>query len=261
MRSLRSNAVAPRIDGDLDVARPRIVRGFAEDDGSAADDGGGRDAAIEVERHSIGGGGDEIAADGGHQPADIHGAAGAGVPGPALGRAIAFERIGIEIMLAIAAEAGQRAVVEGGFEDVGIFAVEIEMQHALGPEDQRHRGAGLGIGRLVGQVEIVSEALIVRRRAEAGGDIHLGLHDVVPQRLQRALQRRFAGFEGEVCHGGVEIHGAHGVADHLVLLAHRLVRLAVLVIGVGIALLDQAAALALGLLQIIVVRRAAGRAR
>ena len=35
----------------------------------------------------------------------------------------------------------------------------------------------------------------------------------------------------KVGHGGVHVHGAHGVADHLVLLAHRLVGLAIFVIA------------------------------
>ncbi|MNT86731.1 hypothetical protein D3C72_2270530 [compost metagenome] len=102
------------------------------------------------------------------------------MPVPAGRRAIAFQRIGVEIVLAVAAEATQRAIEHGQFENVGIFAVEIEMQHALGPEDKGHRGAGLGIGCLVGQVEIVGEALVMCRGPQARRYIHLGLHHVVP---------------------------------------------------------------------------------
>ncbi len=158
-------------------------------------------------------------------------------------------------MLAVAAEPGQRAVVERRFEDVAVFAVEIEVQHALRPEDQRHRGAGLGVGRLVGQVVVEGEAFIVRRGTEPGRHVHLGGHDVGPQRLQRPLERRVASLEREVGHAGIKVHGAHGVADDLVLLAHRAVRLAVFVVRIDVALLEQAAAFALGLLDVEIMRR------
>ena len=179
------------------------------------------------------------------------------MPVPAVGRAVAFQRVHVEIVLAIAAEPGEGAVVERRLEHFGILAVEIEVQHALRPEDQRDGGAGLGIGGLVGQVVVVGEALVVRRRAEACGDVHLGDQDVVPQRLARRLQPGIAEFDGEVGHGGVHVHGAHRVPDHLVLLAHRLVALRVLVGALGVALPLPALLFAFLALDVEIVRRLA----
>ena len=71
------------------------------------------------------------------------------MPGPPFVLAAALERIGIEVMRPVAREAGQRAIEERKLHHVGIAPVEIEMEHAVGPEDERDRGAGLGVGRLV----------------------------------------------------------------------------------------------------------------
>ena len=86
------------------------------------------------------------------------------MPFPALVRAVAFERIVVEIVLAVAAEARHAVVVERLLEDVGILAFEIDIEHALGPEDHGDRGAGLAIGRGIGQVVILGEALVATPR-------------------------------------------------------------------------------------------------
>ncbi len=158
------------------------------------------------------------------------------MPVPARRTAVALKRIGIEIVRAVAAEAGERAVEQRELENVGVAAVEVEMQHALRPEDQRHRGAGLGIRGLVRQVVVDGEAFVMRRGTKSGGHIHLGVHHVGPQRLAGFLQRRVVELGGEVGHRGVQVHGAHGMADDLALLAYRDVRLGVLVIALYVAL-------------------------
>src|SRR6185312_10566627 len=76
---------------------------------------------------------------------------------------------------------------------------------------------------------------------------------VLPQRLQGLLQCRIAGLESQVGHGRVEVHGADRMADDLALLADRLVRLVVLVVGVDEALLRYAAALTFSLLEIVIM--------
>ena len=82
--------------------------------------------------------------------------------------AIAVQWVGVEIVLAVARQARERAVEQALLEHIGIASIEIEMQHPLSPEDQRHRGTGLGIGRVVGQVVVFGEAFIGGSRAEAG---------------------------------------------------------------------------------------------
>ena len=151
------------------------------------------------------------------------------MPGPAAVAAVAVQRIGVEIMLAVARQAGERTVEQRLLHHVGIFAVEVEMQHALRPEDQRDRGAGLGIGGIVGQVVVLGEALVGRGRTEPRGNVDLGGHDVGPQHLAGALEAVVLQFGREIGHRRIHVHGAHRVADHLALFAHRLVRLVVLV--------------------------------
>jgi hypothetical protein len=88
------------------------------------------------------------------------------MPDPACMPAVALKRVRIEIVLAIAGEPAERVVEQGKLQHVGIFAVEVEMQHALRPEDQRYRRAGLGIGAVVGQVVVLGEAFVGRGRAK-----------------------------------------------------------------------------------------------
>jgi hypothetical protein len=68
----------------------------------------------------------------------------------------------------VACEAGQRAIEEGKLHHVGIAPIEIKMEHAMGPEDQRDRGPRLGIGCLVGQIVTLGETLVCLFRSEAG---------------------------------------------------------------------------------------------
>ena len=186
-------------------------------------------AAVEVHRDHALARRIEVAADRGDEPRDVHRAARAGVPVPAPVRAVALELVLVEIVLAVARQPRQRAVVERELEPVGVLAVELEVQHPLRPEDHRDRGAGLGIGGVVRQVVVGGEALVRRRGAEAAGHVHPRRGHVAPEHLAGALERVVAELGREVGHGRVHVHRPHRVADDLVLLAHGLVRLAVLV--------------------------------
>ena len=154
------------------------------------------------------------------------------MPGPAPMLAAALERVGVEVVGSLARQAGQGAVIERQLHHVGVAAVEIEVQHALRPEDQGDRGAGLGVSRLVRQIVGLGEALVRRLGPEPARHVHLGRRDVAPQRLAGALQALVVQLEGEVGHPRGHVHAAHRVPDHLGLLAHGDVRLVVL-IGLG----------------------------
>ena len=103
--------------------------------------------------------------------------------------AVAVEGVGVEVVLAVAGEAAEGVVEERQLQHVGVAAVEVEVEHALGPEDQRDGGAGLGVGGGVGEVVGLGEALVGGGGAEAGGDVDLRGHDVLP----RASRRRASG--------------------------------------------------------------------
>src|SRR5690606_37465423 len=123
-----------------------------------------------------------------------------------------------------------------------------EQGHALGPEDQADRRAGLGVALGVGQVEGGPETLDVGPGADAAGDVELGGDHVLPQPLAGGAERVVAGLGGEIGHGRVQVHGAHGVAHGLGLLAHRQVRLVVLLVpfASAAAVAEEAPEVALG---------------
>ena len=127
--------------------------------------------------------------------------------------AAAGQRVVVEEPLAVERQAAQRAVVERQLHDVGIAAVALEQQHAMRPEDQADRGAGLGVGGLVGQIVVGGEALVVLAGAEAAGDVEALVGEIGPQPPAGRQQARVAVLAGEIGHGAVEVHGAHGVSD------------------------------------------------
>ena len=65
------------------------------------------------------------------------------------------------------------------------------------------------------------------RRADAAGDVLLLADDVFPEPIDGVGQLLVAGEGGDVGRGGVQIRRPHRVADRFVLLAERLVILAV----------------------------------
>src|SRR5271166_5196556 len=94
-----------RLNGDPDVARPRIVAGFPDMDRPSGDPRARLEAAVEVERDAVVARRDGIARDGGDETRDVHRAARADVPGPASMLAAALERVGVEIVRPLAREA------------------------------------------------------------------------------------------------------------------------------------------------------------
>ena len=151
------------------------------------------------------------------------------MPDPAVMLAGAFERVLIEEGLAVERQPGQRAIVERDFHDVGEASVGAAAEHAVRPEHQADRRAGLRIGALVGQIVVVGKALVGCRGSDAAGDVHLLGDEVVPERFEGLGQRVVAVLGGDVRHSRIEIHGAHGMPDDLLLVANRLMRLVVVV--------------------------------
>ena len=143
--------------------------------------------------------------------------------------AAAGQRVVVEEALAVERQAAQGIVVQRLLQDVAVAPVALEQRHAVRPEHQPDRGAGLGVGRLVGQVIVGREAFVVLRGAEPAGDIEPLAVEVAPQTATGLEQGGVLLLGREVGHGAVEVHGAHGVTDDAVLLAHRHVALVVVV--------------------------------
>ena len=113
----------------------------------------------------------DIGAERGDQTGDIRRAARAAMPDPAMMIAAAGQRVVVEEALAVERQAAQRIVVEGLLHHVGIAAVAFEQRHAMRPEHQADRGAGLGVCGLVGQIVVRGEPFVCSPRAKAAGDV------------------------------------------------------------------------------------------
>ena len=108
--------------------------------------------------------------------------------------AAAGQGVDIEKVLTIQRDAADKTVVERLLNDVGIFTFAAELQQAVIPHDQRNRGAGFGIGGLIGQIVIGGKAFVMTRGANAAGEIHALVDQVLPQPFAGFQQRRVVEF-------------------------------------------------------------------
>ncbi len=141
----------------------------------------------------------------------------------------------VEEPLAIERDAADHAVIERPLHHVGIARIAVELQHAMRPEDESDCRACLGIGSLIGQVIVESEAFVGARRTDAARQVHPPQRYILPKALARGQELGITRLARQIRHGAIEVHRAHGVAHHLDLLAHRQVRLAVVVVAGAIA--------------------------
>ena len=86
-------------------------------------------------------------------------------------------------------------------------------------EDRAATGAGFAIGAVAQRV-VGTEALGGFAAADAAGHVVLFVDHVVPERFDGALVIGVVGFDGDIGHARVVVHGAHGVSDGFVLLGH-----------------------------------------
>ena len=149
-----------------------------------------------------------------------------------MGLAEAGERVGVKEALAVHADAAEEAVVKGAFEHVDVPGVAAGEEQPLVPQDVGDAGAGLGVGGEVGQLVGGPERLAAAGRADGAGEVKLGRDGVGPKVADGLGVRRVAGHRGDVGHAGVEVAGAHGVADGLALVHDRQMVLRVLAVKV-----------------------------
>ena len=169
---------------------------------------------------------------GGQQPGHVGRAAGAGIPFRPLGQVMLqpflnagnalhhLQGIDVEKPVRLQAHARQHGIVKRRLRRVPVFAVPLRQAHGPAEEAQRHRGAGFGISRVVGQLILPHEGLSVHRGSQAAGDVHLLVHRAVPQLPAGFRQRLIPGLGGHVGHAGIQIQRPHRVAHGLLLLPH-----------------------------------------
>src|SRR5437773_6771469 len=96
-------------------------------------------------------------------------------------RTIARERVVVKERFAIHAESSQNAIVKAPLHHIGISAVEVDMNHTMGPEEQADRSARFRIAFQVRQVVVLRESLILGGRAQTAGQVELAPAEVLPK--------------------------------------------------------------------------------
>src|SRR6202035_5899220 len=144
---------------------------------------------------------------------------------------IAGERVVIKKRLTIRSESSQNAIVEGSLHGVRVLAIEIKMNHAVGPLQQRDRGARLCIALKVRQIVVFRKSFVLGRRTNAPGDVELASAEVLPKIFADCTESFVSRFVSQIRSRTVEIHRAHGMPNHFSLLPERYMRLHVGVRG------------------------------
>ena len=228
-----------RFHGKLDAAAPRIG-GLAGDHGAVLEGGLAAEIHVSEDRALVFAPG--ILADGGDETRYVRRAAGAGIPVRALREHVLvfgqlagnaghnLKRIDVEEAAAVELHTAQDAVVQLFFENIRIFAVCLDLEHAAGKEGHGHGSARFGVDEIVRQLIVGGEGFAVYRGADTARDIHPAVNNVSPKSLAGGEHFLVSRLGGVVRHRGVEVGGAHGVADGLVLLLHGGVILRVLAI-------------------------------
>ena len=131
------------------------------------------------------------------------------------------KRIYIEKPGHVQAHAGKTGVVQGPFHCVGIDPLCFPEQHPVGEEDQRHRGTGFRIGRIVRKIIIKGKCLAGICRSDAARHIHPLPDDVFKLTLTGLPQFPVPGAKSDVRSTAGKVKGPHCVSLRCKLLPDR----------------------------------------
>ncbi len=112
---------------------------------------------------------------------DIARTASAVEPGAAAVLAERFQRIRIEEKISAQRNPGEKAVVKCPLQEVDVFSLAVEQEHAVVPENEGDGSAGLAVSLGIGQFVGRAEALDPAGRPDPAGDIHLPEGDILPE--------------------------------------------------------------------------------
>ena len=146
-----------------------------------------------------------------------------------------LQGIGIEERAALERDAGDDTIVKGALQHIIILRFAVKQEESVVDIDVADGGAGLAIGRHVGQLEVASEGLAAGGAADAAGDVHLARDDVVPDAVYGTDVGCVARERRHIGHAAVHIGGTHGVTDGLLLLHDGQMGLRILVAPRGVA--------------------------
>lgn len=104
-------------------------------------------------------------------------------------------------------ERRQDVVVQRALKGIHVGGVPKRAVHLTGPKSKRDPGAGFQI-RVVGQIVLGAELLLLVLRADAAADVKLGGHDVVPKAFGGVQVFPIAGFHPHGGEAGIHQSGA-----------------------------------------------------
>src|SRR4029077_19758 len=108
-------------------------------------------------------------------------------------------------------ETGQNAIIERSLHGVDVPAIEIDMDHAVGPLQEGDRSAGLCIALEVRQIVIFGESLVLGGRAKTPGHIKLAPVEVLPEVFADTDEFFVPQFISKISDRTVQIHRAYGM--------------------------------------------------
>ena len=138
-----------------------------------------------------------------------------------------LQRIDVEIAVARSADAAEHRVAQGALHGLVVRGIVEHGRHALAEHHQTDGRAAFAVHAVVRQVVIHGKTLEQAGRADAAGDIHTALRDIVPERLAGAAQRLVLLDIGQISHCAALVHGADRVTLHCLLLHGTHMRLGV----------------------------------
>lgn len=103
----------------------------------------------------------------------------------------------------------------------------MQEEHAAVPIYVGDGGAGFSIGRHIGQFVRFAKSFPIAGSTYAAGDVEFFVDDVMPDVVNGVEVLLIAGEGGYICHAGVHISSAYGVANSFVLVSDFFVRLVV----------------------------------
>ncbi|OPZ66641.1 MAG: hypothetical protein BWY83_02834 [bacterium ADurb.Bin478] len=162
-----------------------------------------------------------IAAQGGYGARHIRRTAGTAEPWRTVLTAVAFQTVDVKKRFTVLGNAGEHAVIETAFDDIGIAAVAVQQRQPVIPLRQRNSGAGFLISGRIGQIVIFGKPLVMTGRSDAPGDVLVALDRVAPYALNHFKHGGVIGDRSHIGGAGEQITGAHSVALDGALLAQR----------------------------------------
>ncbi len=122
-----------------------------------------------------------------------------------------LQRVYIEKTVAGQRYPGQGAIIHRTLQYINILCIGSELVHSHIPEYHTHRGTGFAIGFGIGQIIIDGKPLVMSRRANAPGNVHISVHHVIPKPVQRGNISGIVLHGGHIGHSAIEIHGSDSV--------------------------------------------------